>query len=145
MKKLKVLPPMKCDVGCGDCCGIVPVTTTDAGAGGAPSLSAQWDAHLANLSLPVVHAEAVRSVWAGLRRQVLALPVPSAGPSDDGEVFQLVWDREVHHLEIDIKGDETAEWFYMRRDTEETAFESFVIAEGLPSALLESAVKLAGQ
>jgi uncharacterized protein len=32
MKKLKVLPPMKCDVGCGDCCGIVPVTVTEFNA-----------------------------------------------------------------------------------------------------------------
>ncbi len=24
--KLKMLPPMQCDVGCGQCCGIVPVT-----------------------------------------------------------------------------------------------------------------------
>ncbi|MFA4971564.1 MAG: YkgJ family cysteine cluster protein [bacterium] len=29
MKKLKVLPPMTCDPGCGDCCGIVPVTETE--------------------------------------------------------------------------------------------------------------------
>jgi uncharacterized protein len=32
VKKLKVLPPMKCDAGCGDCCGIVPVTTTEFNA-----------------------------------------------------------------------------------------------------------------
>ena len=29
MRKLKVLPPMRCDEGCGDCCGIVPVTETE--------------------------------------------------------------------------------------------------------------------
>jgi len=29
MKKLKVLPSMQCDEGCGDCCGIVPVTETE--------------------------------------------------------------------------------------------------------------------
>lgn len=28
MKKLPILPPMKCDDGCGECCGIVPVTPT---------------------------------------------------------------------------------------------------------------------
>ena len=32
MKKLKVLPAMQCDVGCGDCCGIVPVTVTEYNA-----------------------------------------------------------------------------------------------------------------
>lgn len=29
MKKLKVLPPMQCDEGCGECCGMVPVTETE--------------------------------------------------------------------------------------------------------------------
>jgi hypothetical protein len=29
MKKLKVLPSMQCDTGCGECCGIVPVTVTE--------------------------------------------------------------------------------------------------------------------
>jgi len=26
VKKLKVIPPMRCDVGCGECCGVVPAT-----------------------------------------------------------------------------------------------------------------------
>lgn len=26
MRRLKVLPAMQCDVGCGECCGVVPVT-----------------------------------------------------------------------------------------------------------------------
>lgn len=30
-KKLKVLPPMRCDAGCGKCCGVVPCTTTELG------------------------------------------------------------------------------------------------------------------
>ena len=29
MQKLKTFPPMKCDSGCGRCCGIVPVTETE--------------------------------------------------------------------------------------------------------------------
>lgn len=29
MRKLKVLPPMRCDPDCGDCCGPVPVTETE--------------------------------------------------------------------------------------------------------------------
>jgi Fe-S-cluster containining protein len=29
MRKLKVLPPMQCDEGCGECCGPVPVTETE--------------------------------------------------------------------------------------------------------------------
>ena len=28
-KKLKVLPPMKCDKGCGDCCGVAPTTEAE--------------------------------------------------------------------------------------------------------------------
>lgn len=28
-RRLLVLPPMRCDDGCGDCCGIVPVTETE--------------------------------------------------------------------------------------------------------------------
>jgi Fe-S-cluster containining protein len=29
VKKLKVIPPMKCDEHCGECCGLVPVTETE--------------------------------------------------------------------------------------------------------------------
>lgn len=29
MKKLKMLPPMRCDQGCGDCCGIAPATEAE--------------------------------------------------------------------------------------------------------------------
>lgn len=29
MKKIKNLPPMKCDAGCGACCGVVPATVTE--------------------------------------------------------------------------------------------------------------------
>jgi Fe-S-cluster containining protein len=29
MKKLKVLPTMRCDQGCGDCCGIAPATEAE--------------------------------------------------------------------------------------------------------------------
>lgn len=29
MRKLKVLPPMRCDEGCGACCGIAPTTETE--------------------------------------------------------------------------------------------------------------------
>ena len=29
MKKLKVMPPMRCDTGCGECCGVIPVTETE--------------------------------------------------------------------------------------------------------------------
>jgi Fe-S-cluster containining protein len=31
VRKLKVLPSMQCDEGCGACCGIVPVTETEFG------------------------------------------------------------------------------------------------------------------
>jgi Fe-S-cluster containining protein len=29
VKKLKVIPPMHCDTGCGKCCGVVPATETE--------------------------------------------------------------------------------------------------------------------
>ena len=29
VKKLKVIPSMRCDAGCGDCCGVVPATETE--------------------------------------------------------------------------------------------------------------------
>lgn len=29
MRKLKVIPPMKCDDNCGECCGLIPVTETE--------------------------------------------------------------------------------------------------------------------
>ena len=29
MKKLKVIPSMRCDAGCGECCGVVPATEAE--------------------------------------------------------------------------------------------------------------------
>jgi uncharacterized protein len=29
VKRLKVIPSMRCDAGCGDCCGVVPATETE--------------------------------------------------------------------------------------------------------------------
>ena|ERR1700678_4179581 len=44
-------------------------------------------------------------LWVRLYAINPLLPPPEAGFSDDGKVLQFVWDRNEHHLDIDIEND----------------------------------------
>jgi hypothetical protein len=40
--------------------------------------------------------------------------LPSASPTDEGG-FMMVWDRDKHHMELEVLEDRTVEWFYWNR------------------------------
>jgi len=58
----------------------------------------------------------------------------SAGPLPEGG-FQFVWDREEHHLEIDILPDHSTEWFYRNRRTGQIAGDEAPAGAALPNQL----------
>jgi len=73
---------------------------------------------LPTLGIALPHADHVRELWSRLSRAipVLASALPSAGPTSDG-MIQFAWDRQRHHLDLDISADGTIDWFYLDRDT----------------------------
>jgi hypothetical protein len=76
-----------------------------------------WLAHLDGIKEP--NGSLARELWATL--EAFTFPaIPQAGSLPDGG-FELVWDREEHHLEIDVLSDRTVEWFYRNRRTEDLA------------------------
>jgi hypothetical protein len=40
--------------------------------------------------------------------------LPSASPTDEGG-FMMVWDRDKHHMELEVLEDRSVEWFYWNR------------------------------
>jgi hypothetical protein len=56
-------------------------------------------------------------VWKFLLEQVPTIGAPHAGPTEDGGL-QMVWDRERHHLEIEILPSGRYDWFYRDRQTD---------------------------
>lgn len=73
--------------------------------------------HVAPVELPAPHAATVRMLWAVLRAKVPGLPLPAAGPSNDG--FQLAWSTPRWLIEIDVLPDGTFHWFGSDRTTGE--------------------------
>ncbi|MGD0680376.1 MAG: hypothetical protein ABSC94_33805 [Polyangiaceae bacterium] len=83
----------------------------------APALNPAWVhflERLPSLGVGTAHAESVRSFWTKLTRAIPSLPFPAAAPTADGEI-QLSWDKEQHHLDLDVRSDGTIDWFYMDR------------------------------
>ncbi len=62
------------------------------------------------------------------------LPVPTAIPSEDGSMH-LAWDREQHHLDVDLFPDGSFEWFYRNRLTDELDGTDESRVFGMPDAL----------
>jgi hypothetical protein len=62
--------------------------------------------------------------WFRLDRINPLLPPPQAAFSDDEKILQFTWDRNEHHLDIDIVNDPekggTIDWFYRNRTTGKT-------------------------
>ena|SRR5271165_3181058 len=77
-----------------------------------------WNLYLENLSDKKI-AGIVSKFW--LQAVELCKPkellVPSAGACEDG-AYQLAWDLNEHHLDIDIDFAKL-EWFYKNRKTDE--------------------------
>lgn len=62
------------------------------------------------------------------------LPVPTALPSEDGSMH-LAWDRDQHHLDVDLFPDGSFEWFYRNRLTDELDGTDEGRVLGMPEAL----------
>jgi hypothetical protein len=82
-----------------------------------------WDQYLEGIqisgSFSGEHIDFVRNFVLHLRREIDPdFPLPHAGPTPDGN-FQLVWDRGIHHLDVDVYSDGMFEWFYTNRETKE--------------------------
>jgi hypothetical protein len=90
-----------------------------------------WNDYLATLARPQGplaehHVRLVCGFWRQLRSLVNgAFPLPQAGPTPDQGLLML-WDRDRHHLEVEIYEDGTYDWFYRDRQTE-----SYLGDEGL--------------
>lgn len=92
-----------------------------------------WQKFLSDLESDL--APDVRALWTRLRADLAWLAVPHAGVLPDGN-FQLVWNEGRHHINIEVVGRGQAEWFYLDRETRETAGDEFLVRNPLPRALL---------
>lgn len=72
-------------------------------------------------------------VWADTSRQ---MPVPDACPGPDGELL-YTWDRDAHHLELEIPPEGPVEFFYRNRLTEELWEMDYRIDSPLPQGARE--------
>ena len=87
--------------------------------------ASEWLAHLAKLketSEYAALAPKVEDFWSWVSSELSA---PEANPTDEG--FLLVWDRDEHHLQVELFRDGSYDWFYRNRDTDAVSYE-----EGLP-------------
>jgi hypothetical protein len=82
------------------------------------SLYSDWNNYLANLSDQKI-AVIVSRFWEQAVElcKPKELLIPSAGFCEDG-AYQLAWDLDEHHLDIDIDFA-TIDWFYRNRKTDE--------------------------
>lgn len=78
----------------------------------------EWNDYLTNIKDPGV------SILANLLWDILggyALPTPTqAGPYEDNTGFEMVWNKDEHHLDITIDQFHNVEWFYCNRNTNQT-------------------------
>ncbi len=101
-----------------------------------------WNVYLSSLARPrgpltSQHAKHVRRFWHSLRSQLSPdLPVPQAGPTEAPGLL-LVWDRDRHHLEVEIFQDGTYDWFYRDRRSEAYLGDEGLAAEARPQELVE--------
>jgi hypothetical protein len=88
-----------------------------------PNEKADWDAYLTKMVAKYGDVgRNLNSMW--LYAKTLNAPIPVATPSDDKDRFHLSWDREEHHLDVDVYGIgadglQQWEWFYRNRKTDE--------------------------
>jgi hypothetical protein len=78
--------------------------------------SLRWRAYLDSLGKPEgpfssSHLRVIKDFLASLPPFTL---LPSASPTDEGG-FMMVWDRDKHHMEVEVLEDRTVEWFYWNR------------------------------
>ena len=76
----------------------------------------EWNEFIDRLSNQNL-ARTLRAFWNKL--QSLGTPLPSAILDEVDSFIQLAWDREEHHLDIDLFVDGSLDWFYRNRATDE--------------------------
>lgn len=75
--------------------------------------------------------------WTALSNSLSnALLVPDACPGPNGELL-YTWDREGHHLELEIFPDAPAEFFYENDGSGEVWESAYVIGEPVPPEALD--------
>jgi hypothetical protein len=87
--------------------------------------SAEWLAYLQGLKERPEYAALaprIEEFWLWVSEKLWA---PEATPTDDG--FLLIWDRDEHHLQVELFHDGSYDWFYRNRDRDTVSYE-----EGLP-------------
>lgn len=81
------------------------------------TVDSAWKAYLLRLADEPI-GRTVATFWERVQRTERGLPPPTALRSEDGSMH-LAWDRDVHHLDVDLRADGTFEWFYRNRLTDE--------------------------
>jgi hypothetical protein len=87
--------------------------------------TSEWLAYLSALKDRPGYAELgprVEEFWQWVSRKLWA---PEAMPTDGG--FLLIWDRDEHHLQVELFHNGTYDWFHRNRDDDLVSYE-----EGLP-------------
>jgi hypothetical protein len=64
-----------------------------------------------------------------------ALLVPDASPGPDGQLL-YTWDRDEHHLELEVFADAPAEFFYENEASGEAGEATLDIGEPVPAEML---------
>lgn len=56
-------------------------------------------------------------LWYAIKAGVEDAAIPTAIHHQENDGFQFAWDKDEHHLDIDILSNESVEWFYRNRET----------------------------
>lgn len=96
-----------------------------------------WTKHLKELTPSTELTRAASRLWVILRDTLGPyLPVPQFGRVED-KTFQFVWDRGIHHVDIELRSVDRYEWFYLNRRTGfSDGGEDFMVDAPLPSSLV---------
>jgi len=71
--------------------------------------------------LPAECIQASEDLWDAIQASNPNILEPQAGPTAEGDMLEMVWDREEHHFDVDILADGTFEWFYCNRHSADSA------------------------
>jgi hypothetical protein len=73
--------------------------------------------------------------------EVLPLPPPDASPTNGGGLL-MSWDRNGRHVEIEIEGDASWEWFYRHRIADVSEAGTGTNVEQIPNELIACLMRL---
>lgn len=105
----------------------------------------RWLSYLRALPQRDLTADAVNDamelLWQDLRRSVPNIHPPDASPTDDRTLL-MSWDRDQHHLEIEVMPSGKYLWFYRDHDVNSDEIGEGAPAEPLSEDLLAHARKI---